>query len=84
MKEAQEIAELVTVAEMQIGAMLKEIPKANANQYKSATSAQNEKAKTETVADLGFSKDQVSQFQRIRRRQRKRRPLIIKGLHGKL
>lgn len=65
LKEAQEIAELVTVAEMQIGAMLKEIPKANANQYKSATSTQNEKAKTETVAELGFSKDQVSQFQRM-------------------
>ena len=63
--EAQEIAELVTLSEVKIGAMLKEIPKATANQYTSANSAAVEKAKTETAKELGFSKDQVSQFQRM-------------------
>lgn len=75
--EAQEIAELVTLSEVQIGKMLKEIPKAPANQYTSANSSESEKEsafscaeekakpKTETTKDLGFSKDQVSQFQRM-------------------
>ena len=69
--EAQEIAELVTLAEVKIGAMLKEIPKVEhkGNQYtpKMETSAKVEesKTKTETVKELGFSKDQVSQFQQM-------------------
>lgn len=63
--EAQEIAELVTLSEVQLGRMLKEIPKAPANQYTSANSTEAEKPKTETIKELGFSKDQVSQFQRM-------------------
>lgn len=67
--EAQEIAELVTLAEVKIGAMLKEIPKASANQYtkESAFSSEVEKPKpkAEVVKELGFSKDQTSQFQQM-------------------
>ena len=63
--EAQEIAELVTLSEVKIGAMLKEIPKASANQYKSANSSSDEKAKSEAVKELGFNRQQVSQFQRM-------------------
>lgn len=64
-EEAQEIAELVTLSEVQIGRMLKEIPKATANQYTSANSLEHEKAKTKVTEDLGFSRNQVSQFQRM-------------------
>ena len=55
----------VEVIEVQIGRMLKGIPKATANQYTSAISTQNEKAKTQVTEELGISKDQVSQFQRM-------------------
>lgn len=71
--EAQEIAELVTLSEVQIGRMLKEIPKVehSGNQYtqKMETSHKVEESKqptkTETIKELGFSKDQVSQFQQM-------------------
>ena len=65
--EAQEIAELVTLSEVKIGAMLREIPTKTGNQYKSANSTKNEiaRSKTETTKELGFTKDQVSQFQRM-------------------
>ena len=70
--EAQEIAELVTLAEVKIGTMLKEIPKATANQYtvgKSAISPVVEEAKPkpkmEVIKELGFSKDMASDFQQM-------------------
>lgn len=67
--EAQEIAELVTLSEVKIGAMLKEIPsKAGARtDIKTTSSNRHEevKPKMEVAKDLGFTKDQVSQFQRM-------------------
>ena len=71
--EAQEIAELVTLSEVKIGAMLKEIPKATAYNNPSGKSkeAQNHevvnlgKTKTKTVEELGFNRHQVSEFQRM-------------------
>lgn len=70
--EAQEIAELVTLAEVRIGAMLKEIPKATkgtgANQYQSAENHPQvnfSKPKAETIEELGFNRQQVSQFQQM-------------------
>lgn len=67
--EAQEIAELVTLSEVKIGAMLKEIPKATTNHKSQSLENRSEsnflKPKNETIKELGFSKDQVSQFQRM-------------------
>lgn len=66
--EAQEIAELVTLSEVKIGAMLKEIPKTSGgvNQYnKEENSTKVEKSKMETTKELGFTKHQVSEFQRM-------------------
>lgn len=73
--EAQEIAELVTLAEVKIGTMLKEIPKATkgtgSNQYQKAESAENSlqenfsKPKTETIKELGFTPKQTHQFQQM-------------------
>lgn len=48
--------------------MLKEIPKTSGgtNQYnKEEKSTKVEKSKNETIKELGFSRDQVSQFQRM-------------------
>lgn len=66
--EAQEIAELVTLSEVKIGAMLKEIPKTSGgvNQYnKEEKSSRDEKSKNEAIKELGFNRQQVSQFQRM-------------------
>ena len=70
--EAQEIAELVTLSEVKIGAMLKEIPKASGgnhgNQYVDAKIHQQEeigKTKAEAVKELGFTRKQTEQFQRM-------------------
>lgn len=63
--EAQEIAELVTMSEMQIGRMMKEIPKATANQYTSANCPEGQKAKSETIRELGFTPKQTAQFQQM-------------------
>lgn len=67
-EEAQEIAELVTLSEVQIGRMLKEIPKATPNNnlhHENHASVNLVKPKTETVQELGFSRNQVSQFQQM-------------------
>ena len=66
--EAQEIAELVTLSEMRIGLMLKEIPKAQGKRTDLSTSSsriEEVKPKSEAAKELGFTKDQVSQFQRM-------------------
>ena len=70
--EAQEIAELVTLSEVQLGRMLKEIPKDTSfhgNQHIEVNSTEVEvtkpKAKTETAKELGFTRHQVSEFQRM-------------------
>ena len=66
--EAQEIAELVTLSEMRIGSMLKEIPKASGARTDLKPNVHEDKrlqTKTEKAEELGFSPKQVSQFQRM-------------------
>ena len=72
--EAQEIAELVTLSEMRMGEMLKEIPKATnnnpggANQYgrgQKCTDAPLTKTKAETIADIGISRDTAKRYQQM-------------------
>jgi len=75
--EAQEIAELVTLAEVKIGTMLKEIPKTSGGDRKSEDfknraesnfeplTDDETKPKKEVIKELGFSKDQASQFQQM-------------------
>lgn len=68
--EAQEIAELVTLSEIQIGKMLKEIPKASGgdrktDNFKKHINVEFEKPKTEAVKELGFSRRQAEQFQQM-------------------
>lgn len=67
--EAQEIAELVTLSEVRIGKMLKEIPKASGGDRKSDSfknhSEMKFETKKETIKELGFNRNQVSQFQRM-------------------
>lgn len=68
--EAQEIAELVTLSEVRIGAMLKEIPKASggdrrSEDFKNSPQDKFEKPKAATIQDLGFSPKQTHQFQQM-------------------
>lgn len=66
--EAQEIAELVTLSEVQIGKMLKGIPKATPNNnpyHENRSDANFAKPKSEVIKELGFSKDQTAQFQQM-------------------
>lgn len=78
--EGQEIGKLVLLAEARLGELFNQMPKAKENQYtKSATSLREEKApdesepekgaspkpKLEVAAEMGFNKNQVSQFQQL-------------------
>lgn len=66
--EAQEIAELVTLSEVRIGAMLKEIPKAKENQYTKMqirTDAEKQKTKREIIAEIGIKPDTAERFQKM-------------------
>ena len=68
--EAQEIAELVTLSEMRMGEMLREIPKATnggANQYgaKSASVRNEQKPKSQVLKELGIRQDTAERFQQM-------------------
>lgn len=68
--EAQEIAELVTLSEVQLGRMLKSIPTSaggdrRSNDFKNHDTVKFEKPKAEAVKELGFNRQQVSEFQRM-------------------
>lgn len=68
--EAQEIAELVTLSEMRMGEMLREIPKASggdrrSESFKKSTGAPFEKTKAETIADIGISRDTAKRYQQM-------------------
>lgn len=66
LKEAQEIAELVTRAEVRVGEMLAEIPKAtpNNNQFHEIDSGvELVKPKAEVIQDLGFTQKQAERIQ---------------------
>lgn len=68
--EAQEIAELVTLAEVRIGVMLREIPKTSggdrkSEDFKNHVGVNFEKSKSEIAEELGFNRQQVSQFQQM-------------------
>ena len=65
--EAQEIAELVTMSEMQIGRMMKEMPKAQGKRtdVTSCPSRQEVETNSETIRELGFTPKQTAQFQQM-------------------
>ena len=72
--EAQEIAELVTLSEVRMGEMLREIPKAThgtgSNQYErkdaeNRTDAKFSKPKSDVLADIGISKDTAHRFEQM-------------------
>lgn len=68
LQEAQEIAEVVTDAEVRIGELLKQIPKATnggANQYqaKSQCSEIKQKPKSQVIKENGLSQRQAEHFQ---------------------
>ena len=67
LKEAQEVSNAVIAAEQRIGELLLAIPKSTGNQYTSANSTQVEKAKskTETVKEMGYSKDEAADYQQM-------------------
>ena len=70
--EAQEIAELVTLSEMRMGEMLKEIPKASGgNHGNQHTGGKKQgglpfaKPKTETIAEAGIPREAAKQYQQM-------------------
>lgn len=66
--EAQEIAELVTLSEVKIGAMLKEIPKATPNNnpfHENRTRADLVKPKSEVLTEIGIKPDTAERFQKM-------------------
>ena len=67
LQEMQDISSALIAAETRIGEILLSIPKQTGNQYTSASSTPIEKAKTksETISEMGYSKDQASDYQRM-------------------
>lgn len=67
LQEMQDISSALIAAETRIGEILLSIPKQTGNQYTSASSSGVEKAKTkaETVEEMGYSRMQVSDYQRM-------------------
>ena len=63
LKEAQEVSTALIAAEQRIGELLLSIPKGTGNQYTNANSTRVEKAKV--VEKMGYSKDDVSDYQRM-------------------
>ena len=65
--EAQEIAELVTLSEMRMGEMLREIPKATKDNARkqNRTDADLIKPKAEVLRDLGIKQDTAERFQQM-------------------
>ena len=52
-------------AEQRIGELLLAIPKASGNQYTSAIADRLVKAKSETIAEMGYTKDEASDYQQM-------------------
>lgn len=67
LKETQEISTALIAAEQRIGELLLAIPKASGNQYTSAFSGDGEKAKskTETIKEMGYGKNEASDYQQM-------------------
>lgn len=64
--EAQEIAELVTLSEMRMGEMLKEIPKQQGRRNDlQLRSTDAPKLKAETIEDIGISRDTAKRYQQM-------------------
>lgn len=66
--EAQEIAELVTLSEVKIGAMLREIPKATPNNnpfHEFDTAVDFVKPKSETLKEIGIEQKTAERFQKM-------------------
>lgn len=69
LKEGQEIAEAVLDAEVRIGELMREVPRAKnggANQYQAkCPSVGNERSKADVIADMGFTHSQVQRFETL-------------------
>lgn len=64
LSEAQDIADAVLDAEVRIGELMKDVPKAK-NQYKSAVDSGVHSTKAEAIAEAGFTLKQVSRFETL-------------------
>lgn len=70
LKEAQSISEAVLDAEVRIGQLMLEVPKADnggANQYRAKSTAvsKKQKRKSETIREAGFTQKQAERFQQL-------------------
>lgn len=68
--EAQDISDAVQLASVQVGKILKAIPKASggdrrSENFKNPSGGNFEKTKSEAAKDMGLDKNQVSQFQQM-------------------
>lgn len=70
LKEGQEIAEAVLDAEVRIGELMRQVPKASggdrrSENFKNNTDVTFEKQKKQVISDMGFTPMQVSRFETI-------------------
>lgn len=68
LKETQEVSNALIAAEQRIGELLLALPKASGgvNQYnKEEKSTRVEKSKGETISEMGYSKDEASDYQQM-------------------
>ena len=70
MKEGQEIGEAVLDAEVRIGELMRQVPKASggdrrSENFKNNTNVTFEKQKKQVISDMGFTPMQVSRFETL-------------------
>lgn len=66
LKEGQEIGEAVLDAEVRIGELMREVPKASGNQYTVLLPTDGQKqSKADVIADMGFTHSQVQRFETL-------------------
>lgn len=66
LKEGQEIGEAVLDAEVRIGELMREVPKASGNQYTVLLPTDGQKQKkNDVIADMGFTHSQVQRFETL-------------------
>lgn len=85
LKEAQEVSNAVIAAEQRIGELLLSIPKASggdrkSDDFKNRNGSNFEKNKTEIVKDMGYTKDEVADYQQMAKHPEVVQAVIDKAL----
>jgi Holliday junction resolvasome RuvABC DNA-binding subunit len=86
-KQAREISNAVIAAEQRIGELLLAIPKATPNNnpfHENRDRSNLVKSKSETIKDMGYSKDEASDYQQMAKHPEVVKAVIAKAMNDVL